>query len=143
MKNRLNKLSGLTATRKSLLAAGSALLLLAGCSDSNPIITDPQSADLDITLSESESETAPAIAEAQSDVSTRRPDIVLVVSDDQRWDLMSARGHQYVKTPNLDAMASTGAMMENAFVPVALCSPSRGALLTGRDVHKALSLIHI
>ena len=137
MKNRLNSLFGLTATRKSLLAAGSALLLLAGCSDSNPIITDPQSADLDITLSESESETAPAIAEAQSDVSTRRPDIVLVVSDDQRWDLMSARGHQYVKTPNLDAMASTGAMMENAFVPVALCSPSRGALLTGRDVHKA------
>lgn len=66
-----------------------------------------------------------------------RPNIVLVVSDDQRWDLMSARGHPHLRTPHLDAVTESGAMMENAFVPVALCSPSRGALLTGREVHKA------
>ncbi len=131
-----------TVAQKSLFAVCSVLFLLAGCSDSNPptpgtgdLITDPQSPDLDITLSESAAE--PVLDAAQSEAGTRRPDIILVVSDDQRWDLMSSRGHQFVKTPNLDAMASTGAMMENAFVPVALCSPSRGALLTGRDVHKA------
>ncbi len=79
-----------------------------------------------------EPEPAPAIPGLRD-----RPNIVLVVSDDQRWDLMSARGHEHVTTPNLDAVTQSGAMMANAFVPVALCSPSRGALLTGRDVHKA------
>lgn len=66
-----------------------------------------------------------------------RPDIVLVVSDDMRWDLMSARGHAFLKTPELDALAEQGAMMLNAFVPVAVCSQSRAAILTGKDVHKA------
>lgn len=138
----MHKSGGLLAMQKPLLAVCSALLLLVGCgdngggqpSDTADLISDPQSAELDITLSESESE--PTLDAAESE-GGRRPDIILIVSDDQRWDLMSSRGHEYVNTPNLDAMASTGAMMENAFVPVALCSPSRGALLTGRDVHKA------
>lgn len=64
-----------------------------------------------------------------------RPDIVLVVADDMRWDLQSARGHQFLNTKAMDALAAEGAMMENAFVPMALCSPSRGVILTGRDVH--------
>ncbi len=67
----------------------------------------------------------------------KRPDIVLVVSDDMRWDLQSARGHAFLNTPAMDALANEGAMMENAFVPMALCSPSRGAILTGREVHQA------
>lgn len=96
--------------------------------------------DPEITLSQADAINEPQAANAQSTdeaVDTPRPDIVLVVSDDQRWDLMSGLGHEFVKTPNLDAMASSGALMENAFVPVALCSPSRGALLTGREVFKA------
>jgi len=66
-----------------------------------------------------------------------RPDIVLVVSDDMRWDLMSARGHEFLDTPHMDILANEGAMMMNAFVPVAVCSQSRAAILTGKDVHKA------
>jgi len=66
-----------------------------------------------------------------------RPDIVLVVADDMRWDLQSARGHEFLNTPAMDALATEGSMMENAFVPMALCSPSRGAILTGRDVHQS------
>ncbi len=87
-----------------------------------------------VTLDGVNAESAPPVQQSNAD---QRPNIVLVVSDDQRWDLMSGRGHPYVKTPALDALASHGTLMENAFVPVALCSPSRGALLTGRDAHKA------
>ena len=67
----------------------------------------------------------------------QRPDIVLVVADDMRWDLQSARGHEFLNTPAMDALATEGSMMENAFVPMALCSPSRGAILTGRQVHQS------
>ncbi len=60
-----------------------------------------------------------------------------MIADDMRWDLLSSRGHQVLNTPNLDALASTGVVMENAFVPVAVCSPSRAAILTGKEPHLA------
>ena len=110
----------------SITIATTALVFLAACSDTGVSVNTSDQA-------------APASALADI-VSTTRdgpPNIVLVVSDDQRWDLMSGQGHPFVDTPSLDAMATTGTLMQNAFVPVALCSPSRGALLTGRDVHKA------
>jgi len=66
-----------------------------------------------------------------------RPDIVLVVADDMRWDLMSGKGHPFLDTPHLDAFAEQAASMDAAFVPVALCSPSRAAILTGREPHLA------
>jgi len=66
-----------------------------------------------------------------------RPDIVLVVADDMRWDLMSGKGHPFLDTPHLDAFAVQAASMDAAFVPVALCSPSRAAILTGREPHLA------
>jgi len=106
-----------------------AISCMLGCSDSNPpeiALGQPDIGAAEETLNDS---VLPG--------SEKRPNIVLVVSDDQRWDLMSGLGHDFVKTPQLDAMAQTGTLMQNAFVPVALCSPSRGALLTGREVHKA------
>ncbi|MFK8079524.1 MAG: sulfatase-like hydrolase/transferase [Granulosicoccus sp.] len=66
-----------------------------------------------------------------------RPDIVVVVADDMRWDIMSGQGHPFVRTPNIDQFAKEAAMMENAFVPLAVCSPSRAAILTGKEPHLA------
>ena len=66
-----------------------------------------------------------------------RPDIVLVVADDMRWDLMSGEGHPFLDTPNLDRFAGEAAKMNKAFVPVAVCSPSRASILTGREPHRA------
>lgn len=74
---------------------------------------------------------------SQPVVKDLRPNIVLIVSDDMRWDLMSVKNHPHLKTPNIDKLAINGALIENAFVPMALCSPSRASLFTGRDVHKA------
>ena len=72
---------------------------------------------------------------AEADASP--PDVMLVVSDDMRWDAMSNRGHPFLETPNFDALTSEATTMENAFVPIALCSPSRAAILTGREPHLA------
>ena len=64
-----------------------------------------------------------------------RPNIVFVITDDQRWDAMGCAGHPFLKTPNMDRLARGGAMFQNAFVTTPLCSPSRSSFLTGQYVH--------
>ncbi|MDQ3441609.1 MAG: sulfatase [Planctomycetota bacterium] len=64
-----------------------------------------------------------------------RPNIVFIITDDQRWDAMGCAGHPFLKTPNMDRLAREGAMFTNAFVTTPLCSPSRSSFLTGQYVH--------
>jgi arylsulfatase A-like enzyme len=64
-----------------------------------------------------------------------RPNIVMVVVDDMRWDDMGVAGHPFVETPNIDRVAREGARFANAFATTPLCSPSRGNLLTGLYAH--------
>lgn len=61
-----------------------------------------------------------------------RPNIVIVLVDDLRWDEMGVTGHPYAETPNIDRLAAEGAMFTNAFHAVPLCSPNRASLLTGQ-----------
>jgi arylsulfatase A-like enzyme len=61
-----------------------------------------------------------------------RPNIVVILSDDHRWDTMSAAGHPFVETPSLDRIAAEGVRFRNAFVTSSLCSPSRASFLTGQ-----------
>lgn len=61
-----------------------------------------------------------------------RPNIVFILTDDQRWDAYRAAGNRRIQTPNLDRLAEGGVRFENAFVTLAICSPSRAACLTGR-----------
>lgn len=61
-----------------------------------------------------------------------RPNIVVIVVDDWRWDEFGAAGHPYLETPNIDRLAREGALFRNAFHAVALCSPNRATLLTGQ-----------
>ncbi len=66
----------------------------------------------------------------------QRPNIVFIITDDQRWDGMSCAGHPVLKTPNMDRIAREGAMFRNAFVTTPLCSPSRASFLTGQYAHR-------
>ncbi|MGH9198448.1 MAG: sulfatase-like hydrolase/transferase, partial [Acidimicrobiia bacterium] len=66
---------------------------------------------------------------------SERPNIVLVLMDDMRWDFMACAGHSFIRTPNLDRLAREGALFENAFVSLSLCSPSRASFLTGLYSH--------
>lgn len=63
---------------------------------------------------------------------TARPNIVVIVVDDLRWDEFGAAGHPYLETPNIDRLATEGAWFRNAFHAVSLCSPNRATLLTGQ-----------
>jgi N-acetylglucosamine-6-sulfatase len=68
----------------------------------------------------------PAVAQA------RRPNVVFVITDDQRWDSLGATGHPFAKTPNIDRLAREGVLFRNFFVTTPLCSPSRASFLTGQ-----------
>ncbi len=65
----------------------------------------------------------------------RRPNVVFIVTDDQRWDCLSCAGHPFLKTPNMDRIAAEGARFRNAFVTTSLCSPSRASFLSGLYAH--------
>ena len=65
-----------------------------------------------------------------------RPNIVVVLVDDLRWDDIGAAGHPFVETPNIDRVAREGARFLNAFSATPLCSPSRASILTGQHIHK-------
>ena len=61
----------------------------------------------------------------------KRPNIVLIVADDQGWGDLSSNGNTNLSTPNIDALAQNGVSFENFYVqPV--CSPTRAELMTGR-----------
>ena len=61
-----------------------------------------------------------------------RPNIVFIMTDDHRWDGYRSSGNQKIQTPNLDRIAIKGTRFDNAFVTLAICSPSRAACLTGQ-----------
>ncbi|MBI3465251.1 MAG: sulfatase [Planctomycetes bacterium] len=64
-----------------------------------------------------------------------RPNIVLILMDDLRWDDLGCAGHPFVKTPHIDRLARQGASFQNAFATTPLCSPSRASFLTGLYAH--------
>lgn len=66
----------------------------------------------------------------------RRPNIVLVLVDDLRWDELGCTGHPFAQTPNVDRLAREGAVFRNAFATTPLCSPSRATFLTGLYPHR-------
>jgi N-acetylglucosamine-6-sulfatase len=68
---------------------------------------------------------------------SKRRNIVLILTDDHRYDFIGALGHPWLKgqTPNLDRLLARGAHFRNAFVTSSLCSPSRASILTGLYMH--------
>ena len=60
-----------------------------------------------------------------------RPNIVLIVSDNQGASLLGTYGNEEIKTPNIDSLASEGIRFNNAFAVNGVCSPTRATLLTG------------
>ena len=69
---------------------------------------------------------------AQEHRAPGRPNVLVVVVDDLRYDEFGAAGHPYLETPNIDRLAAEGAWFRNACHAVALCSPNRATLLTGQ-----------
>ena len=65
----------------------------------------------------------------------RRPNILFLMTDQQRFDTLGANGNSIIRTPNLDRLAEQAASLQNAFVQAPVCVPSRATFFTGRYPH--------
>jgi arylsulfatase A-like enzyme len=63
---------------------------------------------------------------------TTRPNVIVVLTDQQRWDTVGAHGNPMGLTPNFDRLAQTGLFVKNSFTCQPVCGPARSALQTGR-----------
>lgn len=63
-----------------------------------------------------------------------RPNILLILTDQQRFDSLSCTGCGVIDTPNLDRLAAEGTLFENCVCSSPVCTPSRASLWTGKDV---------
>lgn len=61
----------------------------------------------------------------------KRPNIIFLLSDDQRNDTLGCAGHPIIKTPVIDSLAADGVRFSNAFVTTSICAASRATLFTG------------
>ena len=75
-----------------------------------------------------------AAAEPQTPASARakRPNVLLIMTDQHRKDAIGVYGNPIIRTPNLDSLASSGVRFENCYVQHAACMPSRACIFTGR-----------
>lgn len=61
-----------------------------------------------------------------------RPNIIFILTDDHRADLLGCYGNEIIETPSLDQLSRDGALFENAFVTSAICTPSRASYFLGQ-----------
>jgi len=61
-----------------------------------------------------------------------KPNLIVILIDDLRFDEFGAGGHPYMKTPHVDRIADEGAIFTRAFHPTPICSPNRASILTGQ-----------
>jgi len=64
--------------------------------------------------------------------SGKRPNIIFLLTDDQRWDTLGCMGNSIIRTPNLDGLAQNGVLFRNCFVTTPICCASRASIFTGQ-----------
>src|SRR6185436_16452001 len=74
-----------------------------------------------------------SVAAAASAAESARPNILVIVSDDQGYADTGFQGAKDIPTPNLDRLAREGVRFTNGYVTHPFCSPTRAALMTGRQ----------
>ena len=68
--------------------------------------------------------------------SSAPPNFVLLMTDDQGWGELGARGHSSLRTPHLDRLAGDGLVFERFYAAHPTCSPTRASFLTGRHPNR-------
>lgn len=68
---------------------------------------------------------------AQSPKSGDRPNIIFILTDDQRWDALGYAGNELVTTPEMDNLAKEGVYFENGLVTTPICAASRASIFSG------------
>lgn len=85
-------------------------------------------------VAEKSSPTAPVPVAGKS--ARKRPNLVLIIADDQSYTDFGFMGHKVVQTPTIDKLASESATFVNGYVPTSLCRASLATLLTGQYAHQ-------
>src|SRR5690606_35962973 len=62
----------------------------------------------------------------------KKPNLLVILNDDLRYDEFGAGGHPYMRTPHIDRLAHEGALFERAFHTTPICSPNRASIMTGQ-----------
>jgi uncharacterized sulfatase len=70
------------------------------------------------------------------DAPAAQPNVVLILSDDQHWGDYAFMGHEHLRTPCLDRLASESLVFTRGYVPSSLCCPSLASIITGRYPHE-------
>lgn len=70
------------------------------------------------------------------DAQESRPNVVLILSDDQGWPDYGFMGHEAIETPNLDRLAARSVLFRRGYVPSPLCRPSLASIVTGLYPHQ-------
>src|SRR5687767_6795220 len=65
----------------------------------------------------------------------KNPNVLILLTDDQRADAMSFGGNKHLQTPNMDRLGKEGVYFKNMFCTTSLCSPSRASILSGLYAH--------
>ncbi|WP_419190764.1 sulfatase-like hydrolase/transferase [Saltatorellus ferox] len=68
-------------------------------------------------------------------MASRRPNVLIILADDLRYDGLSATGNPWIQTPALDRIAQEGVLFERSYVTTSRCCPARASFLTGRYAH--------
>jgi len=68
--------------------------------------------------------------------SANRPNVLVLMSDQHSSHVLGCRGDKVARTPNLDGLAASGVLFENAYCQSPLCVPARASFLTGRQPHE-------
>src|SRR5271170_4756681 len=67
-----------------------------------------------------------------ADSPKRPPNIVFVLTDDQRWNALVCMGDRIIQTPQMDRLAADGTLFRNCFVTTSICCCSRASILSGQ-----------
>ena len=78
----------------------------------------------------------------EQSIDNERPNIILIMTDDQGWGQTGYYDHPVLQTPNLDAMAKNGLRFERFYAGAPVCSPTRASVLTGRTNDRTGVLDH-
>ncbi len=68
----------------------------------------------------------------RSNQDDRRPNVLWICTDQQRWDTIACLGNEHIRTPNIDRIAKEGTTFLNTFCQSPICTPSRASFLTGK-----------
>lgn len=108
-------------SKKLKLIVSTLILIVVACTSSKNNVIDDKSETATVT--------------AKTVVTSKRPNIIMILCDDLGYSDVGFNGAKDIKTPALDALAATGTKFTSAYVPHPFCGPSRAGILTGRYAH--------